>query len=179
MNANSELLNRTVVFSSTNFPGRTQEGLLLQLLRKKLEPQVETWVGEGRALQADPKTDIGETEREILKYIKERNPEKAREYITESDPYYTKEENEIGRETVRTGLRRKDEEDESEDGDQDEEMEDVGAQVTSVRRESSGDVKFGIGEIKPAPKAPGRGLEDILRFATSGMVIGQPSPARR
>ena len=36
------------VHPSTNFPGRTQEPVLLQLLRKKLEPDIETWADQGR-----------------------------------------------------------------------------------------------------------------------------------
>jgi mediator of RNA polymerase II transcription subunit 8 len=41
-----------VAYPSTNFPGRTQENLLGALLRKKLEPDVESWVEEGRNLAA-------------------------------------------------------------------------------------------------------------------------------
>ncbi|KAK3337290.1 mediator complex, subunit Med8 [Cercophora scortea] len=47
-NDNAELFQRVTVHPSTNFPGRTQEHILLQLLRKKLEPNVETWVEEAR-----------------------------------------------------------------------------------------------------------------------------------
>ena len=52
MSNNSELLNKTVVYPSTNYPGRTQEAVLTQLLRKKLEPGVETWVEEARTTQS-------------------------------------------------------------------------------------------------------------------------------
>src|ERR1700710_2387143 len=53
LSKHSDFLNRTVVYPSTNFPGRTQEGLLGQLLRKKYEPQVETWVDQGRAIRTE------------------------------------------------------------------------------------------------------------------------------
>ncbi|KAK1767116.1 mediator of RNA polymerase II transcription subunit 8 [Phialemonium atrogriseum] len=45
---NTDLFQRVAVHPSTNFPGRTQEPVLLQLLRKKLEPDIETWVEQGR-----------------------------------------------------------------------------------------------------------------------------------
>ncbi|KAK3934943.1 mediator of RNA polymerase II transcription subunit 8 [Diplogelasinospora grovesii] len=48
LNENSDLFTRVAVHPSTNFPGRTQEHILLQLLRKKLEPEVEGWVEEGK-----------------------------------------------------------------------------------------------------------------------------------
>ncbi|KAK3393707.1 mediator of RNA polymerase II transcription complex subunit 8-domain-containing protein [Podospora didyma] len=47
-NENSELFQRIAVHPSTNFPGRTHEHLVYQLLRKKLEPAVEGWVEEAR-----------------------------------------------------------------------------------------------------------------------------------
>ncbi|KFY15268.1 hypothetical protein V492_02108 [Pseudogymnoascus sp. VKM F-4246] len=50
LSKHSDLFSQTVVYPSTNFPGRTQEGLIGQLLRKKLEPSAESWVEEGRAL---------------------------------------------------------------------------------------------------------------------------------
>ncbi|KAL8393599.1 hypothetical protein RB595_003369 [Gaeumannomyces hyphopodioides] len=49
---NDELFRRVVVHPSTNFPGRQYEGILGQLLRKKLEPDVETSVEDARAAAA-------------------------------------------------------------------------------------------------------------------------------
>jgi mediator of RNA polymerase II transcription subunit 8 len=43
------MFQRLAIHPSTNFPGRTQEHILTQLLRKKLEPDVESWVEEARA----------------------------------------------------------------------------------------------------------------------------------
>ncbi|KAL1879339.1 hypothetical protein VTK73DRAFT_7176 [Phialemonium thermophilum] len=59
---NADLFQRVAVHPSTNFPGRTQEPILLQLLRKKLEPEIETWVDEGRdaAIAAGIDVDVGE-----------------------------------------------------------------------------------------------------------------------
>lgn len=62
----SSTFQRVVVYPSTNYPGRTQEGVIMQLLRKKLEPDVETLVEAAReaALAAgiDPKTSFNSTE---------------------------------------------------------------------------------------------------------------------
>ncbi|KAK7748336.1 mediator of RNA polymerase II transcription subunit 8 [Diatrype stigma] len=44
----NDLFQRIAVHPSTNFPGRTQENILLQLLRKKPEPDVEAAMDEGR-----------------------------------------------------------------------------------------------------------------------------------
>ncbi|KAF4589421.1 hypothetical protein GQ602_003310 [Ophiocordyceps camponoti-floridani] len=45
---NADLFGRMALHPATNYPGRTQEGVLTQLLRKKLEPDVEELVVEGR-----------------------------------------------------------------------------------------------------------------------------------
>src|SRR5947207_2205118 len=50
MKRHADLFNATVAYPLPNFPGRTQEELLGQLLRKKLEPKVEDWVQQGREL---------------------------------------------------------------------------------------------------------------------------------
>lgn len=63
----SATFQRVVIHPSTNYPGRTQENVLMQLLRKKLEPQVETLVETGRdeALAAgiDPNTSFASNEK--------------------------------------------------------------------------------------------------------------------
>ncbi|TPX17225.1 uncharacterized protein E0L32_003343 [Thyridium curvatum] len=45
----ADLFQRVAVHPSTNYPGRTQEGILMQLLRKKLEPDVEDSVDGARS----------------------------------------------------------------------------------------------------------------------------------
>lgn len=45
---NAGLFHRLVIHPSTNFPGRTHEHILTSLLRKKLEPDVESLVEEAR-----------------------------------------------------------------------------------------------------------------------------------
>lgn len=105
LNSHAELLSKTVVYPSTNYPGRTQEGLLGQLLRKKLEPHVETWVEEGRDIQADLKT--GDMEEELLGWARDWMMTRAQAYAADDGDNYTAAEREMGIENVRTGLRRK------------------------------------------------------------------------
>jgi mediator of RNA polymerase II transcription subunit 8, fungi type len=175
LNNHAELLSKTVVYPSTNYPGRTQEGLLGQLLRKKLDPHVETWVEEGRDIQAELKT--GDSEEALLSWAKDWIGERAATYVQdEAGDNFTAAEREMGVENVRTGLRRRLEESDSEDEDEDDEMEDAGVQVTSARRSSMGQVEFGMSEVKKEPAGKALAVEDILRFATSGVA---PGPVRR
>ncbi|KAI1374287.1 mediator of RNA polymerase II transcription complex subunit 8-domain-containing protein [Hypoxylon crocopeplum] len=48
----SELFSRVVAHPTTNYPGRTQELALTQLLRKKPEPDIATIMDEGRSAGA-------------------------------------------------------------------------------------------------------------------------------
>ncbi|KAI0391486.1 mediator of RNA polymerase II transcription complex subunit 8-domain-containing protein [Xylariaceae sp. FL0594] len=50
---NNDLFSRIAVHPSTNFPGRTQENVLLQLLRKKPEPDVDVYMDKGRQTLAN------------------------------------------------------------------------------------------------------------------------------
>lgn len=175
LNTHAEFLSKTVVYPSTNYPGRTQEGLLGQLLRKKLEPHVETWVEEGRDLQSQLST--GQTEEALLSWAQEWSNQRIATYVKdEANKDYTAAERELGIENVRTGLRRELEESDSEEEDEDDEMEDTGVQVTSARRSSMGQVEFGMSEVKKDLHGKARSVEDILRFATSGVDLG---PIRR
>ncbi|KAH7360176.1 putative mediator of RNA polymerase II transcription subunit 8 [Rhexocercosporidium sp. MPI-PUGE-AT-0058] len=177
MSKHAELLNKTVVYPSTNYPGRTQEAVLTQLLRKKLEPGVETWVEEARTAQSSvAETATNEKEdSELLEFARDWIGPRIVTYVTDDTGDYTFEERARGRENVNTGLRRKLQEDESDsDEDEDEEMEDVGFAVTTVRRTSVGEVEFGLGEVKKVDaNAKMRNIEDILRFATTGVSADQ------
>jgi mediator of RNA polymerase II transcription subunit 8 len=169
LSRNADILNRTVVYPSTNYPGRTQEGLLGQLLRKKLEPQVETWVEEGRAIQEGAADSKEEDVEELWVWGKEWIGQRVVTYIQEeAGDNYTVEERERGIENVNTGLRRKfDEESEDEEEDEDKEMEDVGVEVTSVAKTTSGQVEFGLEEVRKGPAAKSRSVDEILKLATS------------
>lgn len=171
MGAHSELFEKTVTYPSTNFPGRTQEGLLGQLLRKRLEPGVERWVEEGKALHG--KTEGIEALEaqwsEARDLIGRRVAEAA---VSHAKDQYTAEERKLGIENVRTGLRSPmnmpgdDEESESdEDEDEDEEMEDVKVNVKKENTVVSGEQ---IEERKIT--GPIRTLDEIVRFGTTGLA---------
>lgn len=171
--ANSELLEKTVVYPSTNYPGRTQEGVLVQLVRKKLEPPVEEWVEEGRRMQ----NGAGDSEEELSEWARGWIGQRVAQYaMEEAGDNYTAEEREMGIENVNTGLKRKFEDDESSEEDEDEEMggtEGTGVDVTIVRKPSMGQVEFGLGELSPQKRKDGkvRSFEDILEFGTRGEVL--------
>ena len=170
----ADLLQRVAIHPSANFPGRTQEGLLPQLLRKKLEIPVEDWVNEGRTTQAANETAREKENDELWTWAREYVGERVAIHVLDTrGRYYTAEEREIGIENVRTGLRKNFNDDEgseedSNDEDEDEEMEDVGVGVTSVRRTSVGQVEFDMAQIKKVAGEKSRTAEDILRFSTSG-----------
>ncbi|KAI0839299.1 mediator of RNA polymerase II transcription complex subunit 8-domain-containing protein [Hypoxylon sp. FL0890] len=187
----AEVFSRVAVHPSTNFPGRTQEMILLQLLRKKPEPDVATTMDEGRKLYAglitatDPSSGTaggsgrGGVGGEILKSTG-KGPEeelesiwdltrgfceqRIRDYVTnEADDMFTEEERERGIENVRTGLKRVFDDEEE---DEDEEEEEGDDDVMEIDR-------------PPPPPAPGIAtqevegapLENIMRFAARGEFV--------
>lgn len=50
LQSSASLLKSAHPYPLPSFPGRTQEDLVGQLLRKKLAPQVEDWISEGQTL---------------------------------------------------------------------------------------------------------------------------------
>ncbi|TVY90748.1 Mediator of RNA polymerase II transcription subunit, partial [Lachnellula willkommii] len=177
---NATHLNRTVVYPSPNYPGRTQEALLGQLLRKKLEPSVEGWVAEGRAIQDEAEQQGGDEE-ELWSWARSWLGPRLQKYaMQESSDNYTAEERAGGIGNVNTGLRRKlednhhdsDEEDEEEDEDEDEETEDV---ATGIKGPGARDGLFGMGEVARDAAGKVRSEDDILRFAMSKEIWNKAS----
>jgi mediator of RNA polymerase II transcription subunit 8 len=179
MKTHSELFEKMVTYPSTNFPGRTEEDLLGQLLRKKLEPGVERWVEEGRVMavptsqagngQGEQEDDLEEKWKAARDFIGERI---ARAAVTHRRDEYTAEEREMGIENVNTGLqrpmrlRRNDGDSESdEDEGEDEEMEDVG-----VVRDGAGALKLEMGTEQKGRGGTARSLDEIVRFTTTGLA---------
>ncbi|KAI8296570.1 Mediator of RNA polymerase II transcription subunit 8 [Colletotrichum sp. SAR11_240] len=123
------------VFPDVSFPGRTQEHILGQLVRKKLEPGVEEWVECGRETtrelrgegEADGVTADGEAKlEEVWREVRAWTVERVQKYVLEeAGDVYTEEEREKGVENVRTGLKRgleEDEDSEDDEGDGDEDV---------------------------------------------------------
>jgi mediator of RNA polymerase II transcription subunit 8 len=162
MATHSDVFEKTVAYPSTNFPGRTQENLLFQLLRKKLEPGVESWVEEGRAIQStmDEEGDLPGTWQAASDFIGERIARAARTHRRE---IYTTEEKELGIENVNTGLKKPmklgDDEESGSDEDEDEDMDDEESESDSKSKEA--EKKF---------DGPARNLDEIVRFMTTGLT---------
>ncbi|EQL02897.1 hypothetical protein G6O67_004015 [Ophiocordyceps sinensis] len=135
LSENSDLFARIAIHPSTNYPGRTQENILTQLLRKKLEPDVEELVADGRET-ARLATPEGVVELQaIWDELRQWTHERIAAYVRdEAGDVYTKEERAMGIDKVRTGLRRAldeesdddDDNDDDDDDDDDDEAEDGG-----------------------------------------------------
>ncbi|KAL6716525.1 mediator of RNA polymerase II transcription subunit 8 [Lecanora helva] len=148
LSTHSPLLSSLAAYPLPNYPGREQENILHQLLRKKLEPHVEDWVEEGRAagegLAAQGRKD---NIREFWEWAGMAANEQARKH--EWGGEYILEEIEGGIENVVTGLKRgMGEESEDEDEENQEEGGEAGKEVA-----------------KAMP------LEDMLRFMAKGEEV--------
>lgn len=191
------------VFPLADFPGRTQENLLGQLLRKKLEPDVEDYIEQGRKLATatattttlnatdtfDPTSDAV---RELWSWAGMAANEQARKHIWQAN--YTREEREAGIEQAITGLKRKlplsDEEeyeemsgDEEEGEDEEEEKDEPDPDEMDIvavhRKETGPGVEFDLRSDSVHNKLAARegsalALNDHFRF----LLTGQMPPGR-
>ena len=161
------------VYPLPQFPGRTQENLLGQLLRKKLEPNVEDWVVEGRKIgvEAEARSDkTGLSREEMLdlwSWAGMAANEQARKHTWGG--HYTLEEKERGVENVVTGLRRRlkeDPDDSSEEEDDDDDQVDGDdpnedrMEIDGMNRKSENDAD--IPALNPLP------IQDVFRFMMTG-----------
>ncbi|OAQ99028.1 hypothetical protein LLEC1_02503 [Akanthomyces lecanii] len=154
LSENAELFTRIAVHPSTNFPGRAHEGVLTQLLRKKLEPDVEELVEQGRetAQRATPEglAALQAIWDELRAWTQTRIADYVRD---EAGDAYTREERARGTATVRTGLRRDVEDDEDDEDDEDED----------------GDEEDGAGSSEASfPPPQGPEIETLLWFGARG-----------
>ncbi|RYP19820.1 hypothetical protein DL767_009569 [Monosporascus sp. MG133] len=183
----NDLFSRVAVHPSTNFPGRTQEGILLQLLRKKPEPDVAAAMDEGRerleavslaasamASSRDPDSPAAaaaaRARRAQTTARLEETWDAARKaciarvmrYATEEDhDPYTEEEHAAGVENVRTGLRRPPDGPYA-DEDDDEEEDDVMVVDRPPPPPAPG---------VAAPEVEGTSLENIMRLSARGEFV--------
>lgn len=173
-----------VAYPTSDFPGRTQEGLLGQLLRKKLEPSVDSWVERGARAATDafaPPADVtgtamaidrtGLTEVELAELWDWAPPAANAEARKRNwGGNFTLEEREMGIENVKTGLRRKledydDEDDDDEEEDSDGEAGD--AMDTSVGTATLG--AAGTDGTKSKEEIPPLPLDNVFRFMVTGV----------
>jgi mediator of RNA polymerase II transcription subunit 8 len=174
---NAELMNKLAVYPSTNYPGRTQEGLLGMLVRKKLEPTVQALVDEAREIETKNPTAVSPQNEEFGDWAAGWIAKRVMEAVQlDMQDEFTQAERQVGVENVRTGLRRKlemkppklsggnDEESSEEEESEDEDM------------EEDGSVEFGMGSVTNNPNALLRTEDDILRFATNGATVAPAAP---
>lgn len=178
-----DLLASIVAYPLPSFPGRTEHGLLDQLLRKKLEPNVKEWVERGRevALSSFNTTQGGLTEQELTELwrwapVTANNEARNREW----GGNFTQEERDMGIKNVVTGLNRRLDEEGEEESDEDEDAveEDEAAdedemEIVGVRRKSgAATVEFDIAQktnhVPTAAVSPALPLEDVFRFMMTG-----------
>ncbi|QUC21213.1 uncharacterized protein UV8b_05456 [Ustilaginoidea virens] len=171
LNANSDLFTRMAVRPSTNYPGRTQENILTQLLRKKLEPDVEELVLQGRET-AKLATAEGVAElQSIWEELREWTHGRIAAYVRdEAGDVYTKEERNLGVQNVRTGLKRAldDESDDDDDDDDGDDDDDDGGDDDADGKDEVGDGD-GNDDAKDGEAAnKGAEPETLLWFAARG-----------
>jgi len=171
-----------VAYPLPTFPGRTQENLLGQLLRKKLEPDVEDWVLRGRdtatgAINVDDR-DLEEHDLLALwEWAGMAANEQARKHTWGGD--FTLEEREMGVEKVDTGLRRKHEESGDESSDEDpeppvylqssgDEMDVVGVWPKAGAARVQFEVTKDSEHIPSAALSQSLPMDDVFRFMMTG-----------
>ncbi|ROT42317.1 hypothetical protein SODALDRAFT_12500 [Sodiomyces alkalinus F11] len=173
----------TSIHPAVNFPGRTQENVLLTLLRKKREPEVEEHVERGlektrevRASGAAPGEGDGVQRLEaVWDEIREWTQGRVQKYVLEqAGDVYTRKEREDGIEKVRTGLKRPLEEPEESEEEEDEEGEGEGEE------QPDGDIVMGDGQGQPRqqPQQPQQQLpepEVFFWFAARGEFTLPPN----
>jgi hypothetical protein len=134
------------------------------LIRKKHDPPVELWIEEGREIQKSSSQNGEEDIEDLWNWAGEWMSDRIATYVRdEADVEYTAEEEAMGIENVRTGLK-----DVYESDDEDQEMEDVEVGVTSVSKPEIGQVEFGVGEIKKVPTEPGKTVDEFMRTIVTG-----------
>ncbi|QIW97510.1 hypothetical protein AMS68_003028 [Peltaster fructicola] len=136
-----EFLNAAHAFPLPTFPARSQENLLQQLLRKRLEPSVEDWIKlHGSATRSDKLNESHPNKAEIEKLWSEAGRSSntiARGMMEAFQDDFTIAEQESGIENVLTGLKRKLWEDDS-DEENDNKMEDIEQPKQDEQSEISG-----------------------------------------
>ncbi|KAF7715759.1 Uncharacterized protein PECH_006204 [Penicillium ucsense] len=186
-----DLLASVVAYPGPEYPGRTQEPMLQQLLRTKLDPRVEDWVARGRAAgmaahassSLPSQSTIPNPSDAAMTNTKRLNdaeltelwqwaPIEANQEARKRNwgGNYTLEEREAGIQNVVTGLRRQleddDGSDDDEEGEEDDEEDEM--EVVGVHRKPSGGVEFDIAPHHTRPVQPVVPLDKILRYMTTG-----------
>ena len=176
-----------VMYPMPQFPGRTQEHILQQLLRTRLEPEVDEWVERGQEkAHAGSKDSVNRLSDNDLDELWELAPaESSKAGIRQKwGADYTLAEVQSGIEHIQTGLKRElkvpedddneameDDEDEDEDEDADEDEDDDAGNdkmdVIEIRRKPGGSgLQYEVSDRPPS--TPPMPLEDVFRFMMMG-----------
>ncbi|KAH8700155.1 mediator complex, subunit Med8 [Talaromyces proteolyticus] len=173
-----ELLSSLVAYPAPSFPGTTQQGVLEQLLRTKLDPRVQDWVAKGRISGSKTAEESGGLTEEELEELWAWAPIEANQEARRRNwgGHYTLEEREIGIENVATGLKRQlpdDSEDEDEEEEEEEETDEDKMEIVGVHsKPGAAGVEFEITsernrgpEAAPSPALP---LDELFRYMMTG-----------
>ena len=167
LHAHESFFQSAHVYPLTNYPGHKHGDLLVELLRKKLQPDAEAWIdahstksnGPGSTFDSQPFKTLWDDVSAISKSI-------VRPMLDEGGAFaddFTIAEREAGVEKVKTGLRRELEADEaSDDGDDDDDKMDEDSAPSPIERQEA------VPEIDPA--LPPLSLEAVLRFVSTGKM---------
>ena len=162
INDNNALLSRLAVFPQPDFPARTQDGLLEQLLRTKKQPDTEDWIEQGirnsQDLRVKGGQQLSQAELESLwNWSPGALKEELSRYLPTFGTNFTLEEREAGIENVVTGLKRDLTASESDDEDSDEDVMDEDPLPVTT---------------KPEVKAtgPASDVNQVLKFLTTGIL---------
>ncbi|KAK1690115.1 mediator of RNA polymerase II transcription complex subunit 8-domain-containing protein [Colletotrichum godetiae] len=164
---NTHVFQHLHVFPDVAYPGRVHENILLQLLRKKLEPGVEEWVERGRETTRELRGGGGEAQLEaVWRDVRAWTVERVQKYVLEeAGDVYTEDERRMGVENVRTGLRRGLEEEEEEEEEEDDDDDEDG----SDEEGGGGDVVMsGQSQTKKPTKPTGPEPEMLFWFEARG-----------
>ncbi|OHE96675.1 RNA polymerase II mediator complex component Med8 [Colletotrichum orchidophilum] len=185
---NTHVFQHLHVFPDVAYPGRVHENILLQLLRKKLEPGVEEWVERGRETTRELRTSPDGEARleEVWCDVREWTVERVQKYVLEeAGDVYTEEERHRGVENVRTGLKRGlEEEEDDEESDEEGEGEGDGDEDVVMSGQPQSQQAKPSKPTGPEPEMlfwfEARGDFDLPRnvdlLSQSGMKRGQMGP---
>lgn len=166
-NQHGPLLRQAHAYPLPNYPGHIYEGLLTQLLRKKLEPRVEKWIEEHtNTASTNGSKGLKDAEmRDLWKWAGPTSQGIVGPMLEEDGAFgddFTIAEREGGLDNVVTGLKRKlDGESDDEDDEDDEENE---------KMEDSMPAAGGATEEGIDPSLPPIPLESLLRFTATGAL---------
>lgn len=168
LSTHAPLLASMATFPLASYPGATQEGLLCQLLRKKLEPEVEDWVARGRRAAEEAGLEDGETKREMLELwswagVAANELARGHEWGGEGEGEEEEEVGGVGEEEEGEGEGEGDEMDGVKKEEEQEEQEETGETKAKTPSSSSSSA------AAPPPPALPLPLDDVLKFLMTGV----------